>query len=122
MKKKAIYYVDSRGHRPVEEFIEEFDDKTKGKILARIEFLAEHWYEIRRPYVDKIDRDLYELRVNFAWNSLRIIYAYMSKDYIILLHGFRKKTDKIRESDKTVAIKRIADFKTRYMAGEIRLI
>lgn len=121
MEKKAIYYEDSRGRRPVEEFIEEFDNKTKGKILARVEFLAHHWREIRRPYVDKIGRDLYELRVDFAWNSVRIIYAYMLKDHIVLLHAFRKKTDRIREGDKTIANKRMADFQARYINGEIKL-
>ena len=119
--KKAVYYEDARGRRPVEEFVEEFDSKTKGKILARIEFLVTHWYEIRRPYVDKIDRDMYELRVDFAWNSVRIIYAYMFKDYIVLLHGFRKKTDKIRECDISIASKRVADFKARCLRGEIKL-
>lgn len=65
MRKKAVYYEDARGRRPVEEFINKFDDKTKGKIVVRIEYLAEHWYEIRRPYVDKIEGALYELRVDF---------------------------------------------------------
>lgn len=121
MIKKAIYYEDARGRRPVEEFIEKFDDKTKGKILFRIEYLAEHWHEIRRPYVDKIDGALYELRVDFAWNNVRIIYAYALKDYIILLHGFRKKTDRIKESDKIIARNRLADFEIRYTGGEITL-
>ncbi len=121
MGKKAIYYEGSRGRKQVKEFIDEFDDKTKGKMSARIEYLADHWHEIRRPYVDKVDRDLYELRGDFAWNSVRVIYAYMFKDYIVLLHGFRKKSDKIKESDKLLARKRMADFQERYIKGEIKL-
>lgn len=121
MGKKAVYYQDARGRNPVEEFIEKFDDKTKGKILSRIEYLVEHWHEIRRPYADKIEGALYELRVDFAWNNVRVIYAYALKDYIILLHGFRKKTDRIRQSDKTIARNRLADFETRYIRGEIVL-
>ena len=121
MVKKAIYYEDARGRQQVKEFIDEFDDKTKGKILARIEFLAEHWYEVRRPLVDKIEKNLYELRVDFAWNSVRIIYAYMFKNHIVLLHGFRKKTDRIREGDKLMARKRMLDFQMRYNEGRIRL-
>ena len=121
MEKKAIYYEDARGRKPVKEFIDEFDDKTKGKILARIEFLALHWHEIRRPYADRIDKDLYELRVDFAWNSIRVIYAYMFRDYIVLLHGLRKKSDRIKEGDKYVAIKRMVDFQKRYDNGRIKL-
>ena len=121
MGKKAIYYEDARGRKQVKEFINEFDDKTKGKILTGIEYLADHWYEIRRPYADKIERGLYELRVDFAWNSVRIIYAYMFKDYIVLLHGFKKKSDKIKEGYKLLAKKRMTDFQERYSRGEIKL-
>lgn len=66
MEKKAIYYEDARGRKQVKEFIDNFEDKTKGKILARVEFLVAHWHEIRRPYVDKVEKDLYELRIDFA--------------------------------------------------------
>ena len=121
MIKKAVYYEDIRRWKQVKEFIDEFDDKTKGKILARIEYLADHWYEVRRPYVDKVDGDLYELRVDFAWNNVRIIYAYMFKDYIVLLHGFKKKSNKIKEGDKLLARKRMADFQERYVKGLIKL-
>ena len=121
MYKKVIYYQDLRGRKDVKDFIHSFDDKTRGKILARLEFLGEHWDELRRPIVDKVDRDLYELRVTFAWNSVRIIYAFMFKDYIVLLHAFRKKTDKIPESDIAKARARMTDFKARHDAGLIRL-
>ena len=121
MEKKVIYYEDNNGRKHVKEFIGSFDEKTRGKILARIEFLGGHWHELRRPIVDKIDKDLYELRVEFAWNNVRIIYAYMFKDYIVLLHGFRKKTDRIPENDKSKAKKRMTDFCNRYSNGLIKL-
>ena len=121
VEKKIIYYQDTKGRKYVKEFISSFDEKTQGKILARIEFLGRHWYELRRPIVDKVDKDLYELRVEFAWNNVRIIYAYMFKSYIVLLHGFRKKTDRIPENDKSKARKRMVDFCARYSNGLIRL-
>lgn len=119
--KKAIYYEDLRGRKPAKEFIEYFDKKTRGKILARVEFLAEHWHELGRPYVDKIGKGIYELRVEFAWNNVRILYAYMFKDYIVLLHGLRKKTDSIPEEDKLKATQRMSDFQSRFNNGMIRL-
>ena len=121
MDKKVIYYEDNRSKKPVKEFIGKFDGKTKGKILARLEFLENHWHELRRPFVDKIDNNLYELRVEFAWNSIRIIYAYMFKDYIVLLHGLQKKTQRIPESDKLKARDRRIDFQIKYNKGKIIL-
>lgn len=121
MDMKAIYYEDNRGNKPAKEFIEQFEVKTKAKILARVFYLEDHWREAKRPLVDKIDKDLYELRVEFAWNDVRVIYAYMFKDYIVLLHGLKKKTNKIPENDKLMAIKRMIDFRIRYNEGKIRL-
>ena len=121
VEKKIIHYEDKRGRQYVKEFINSFDEKTRGKITARIEFLIEHWQEMRRPLVDKIDEDLYELRVQFAWNNIRVIYAYMFKNYIVLLHGFRKKTDRVLEGDKMKARNRMMDFQARYNNGQIKL-
>ena len=65
MRKKAIYYENERNNRPVEEFINDLEFKTKAKVLARIEFLEERWQELRKPYVDTLKEGLYELRVIF---------------------------------------------------------
>jgi phage-related protein len=121
MRKKAIYYEDERNSRPVEEFINDLESKTKAKVLARIEFLEERWQELRRPYVDSLEEGLYELRVIFSGNQVRVIYAYMLKDYIVLLHGIIKKTKEVPRDDMLKAKNRMNDFKIRYKEGKIKL-
>lgn len=121
MRKKAVYYEDQRNNRPVEEFINELDPKAKAKVLARIEFLEEHWQELRRPYVDTLEEGLCELRVIFSGNQVRIIYAYMFKDYIVLLHGIIKKTKEVPQKDIVKAENRMNDFRMSYSQGKIRL-
>lgn len=119
--KKAIYYEDERNIRPVEEFINNLDLKAKAKILARIEFLEEHWQELRRPYVDSLGGGLYELRVIFSGNQVRVLYAYMFKDYIVLLHGFVKKTQVVPTNEILKAKNRMNNFQANYNAGKIKL-
>lgn len=121
MRKKAIYYEDERNSRPVEEFINDLESKIKAKVLARIEFLEEHWQELRRPYVDSLEEGLYELRVIFSGNQIRVIYAYMFKDYIVLLHGIIKKTKEVSREDMLKAKNRMNDFQMRYNQGKIKL-
>lgn len=121
MEKRAIYYEDLKGIKHAKDFINSFEEKTRAKILARIEYLEKHWHEVRRPLVDKIGNDLYELRVEFAWNTVRVLYAFMFRDYIVLLHGLTKKTDRIPENDKEKARTRMLDFQIRYNKGKIRL-
>lgn len=122
MKKKAIYYENERNKRPVEEFINHLEYKTKAKVLARIEFLEEHWQEARRPYVDILEDGLYEIRVIFSGNHVRVIYAYMFKDYIVLLHGFLKKTNEVPQDDMLKAKNRMNDFQMRYNESKIKLL
>ena len=121
MRKKAIYYEDERNSRPVEEFIKVLESKTKAKVLARIEFLEERWQELRRPYIDSLEEGLYELRVIFSGNQVRVIYAYMFKDYIVLLHGIIKKTKEVPREDMLKAKDRMNDFRLRYNEGKIKL-
>lgn len=121
MRKKAIYYEDEKCCKPVEEFINELGVKTKAKVLARIAFLEERWQELRRPYVDTLEDGLYELRVIFSGSQVRVIYAYMFKDYIVLLHGIIKKTKEVPPEDMLKAKNRMIDFQVRYNKGKIKL-
>ncbi len=122
MRKKAIYYEDERCNRPVEEFIKYLEVKARAKVLARIEFLEGHWQEARRPYVDILEDGLYEIRVIFSGNHVRVIYAYMFKDFIVLLHGFVKKTKEVPQNDMLKAKNRMNDFQMRYNEGKIKLL
>jgi phage-related protein len=121
MKKKIIYYENKNGERPVEEFINNLNAKIKAKLLARIQYFEEHWHELRRPYVDLVEDGIYELRVQFAKNKIRVIYAYMFKDYIVLLHSFIKTTGEISENDKLIAKKRMYDFQIQHNEGRLKL-
>lgn len=121
MGKKAVYYEDERNKRPVEEFINNLGPKIKAKVLARIGFLEEHWQELRRPYVDTLTEGLYELRIIFSGSQIRVIYAYMFKDYIVLLHGIIKKTKEVPAEDMSKAKNRMSDFQARFKDGRIRL-
>ncbi len=121
MRKKSIYYEDEKNSRPVEEFINGLESKTKAKVLARIEYLEGRWQELRRPYVDTLEEGLYEIRVIFSGNQVRVIYAYMFKDYIVLLHGIIKKTKEVPRDDMLKAKNRMNDFQIRYKEGKIKL-
>ncbi len=120
-KKKAIYYKDDRGKEPAKNFIDGLEDKIRGKILARVEYLEANWFEIRRPLIEYIENKLYALRVQLSKDNVRIIYAYMFGEYIVLLHAVKKKTRRILKKDKVTAKKRMIDFQNKYNEGKIQL-
>lgn len=119
--KKAIFYINADGGSPVEEFLDRLDESAKGKIASRIDFLGKHWHQVRRPLVDYLEDGLYELRVQFAKVRVRVIYAYMFKDYIVLLHGIVKRTAKVPENDKRIAKQRRIHFEKLVKEGRVKL-
>ena len=118
---QAIFYWDERGRVPVRDLIESLPEKIRQKIAAWIELLEQEGPSLKRPYADKVQDKLYELRIRLGSDNIRILYFFFVKDKIILLHGFRKKEWEIKRSDLELAERRMHDFIERYGKGKIKL-
>lgn len=86
MEKKI--YLDKHAEKELRDFPEAVQIKFEAlliilKAAGKLEF----------PESKKIDRNLYEMRIKLK-GEYRGFYAYFSKNYIIILHFFRKKTQK----------------------------
>ncbi len=110
---QAYFYQDVRGKQPVRDFIEMLSQKTQEKIAAWVDLLESEGPRLKRPYADKVRGALYELRIRFAADQIRVLYFFFMRDKIILLHSFRKKTDRIDLRDIELAENRMADFLRR---------
>jgi phage-related protein len=115
--KRVVYYVDQRDRYPVLEDIEHLTATEQEKVLAYIGLLKEYGDELRRPIVDYVGDKLYELRPG----HYRILYFFMLKEYAIISHLFRKKTNRLPEAEKQIAFRRMQDFIRRYNEGAIIL-
>ena len=115
--KQVVYYVDSEGKSPVLSEIEMLVRKEKAKILGYVSLLEEKGEELRRPIADYLGGDLYELRPK----RHRVLYFFLLRNYAIVVHLFRKKSDRIPDAEKRIAYSRMQDFKDRYEKGLIRL-
>ena len=76
---------------------------------------------LKRPYADVLSHGIRELRVVFGSNQYRGLYCFFHRDFIIVTHGFMKKSDAvpIGEIERALLYKR--DFEYRFERGEIRL-
>jgi len=108
------YYRDEKQGYPVREYLDKLPKAEKAKAFAYIDFLRESGVQMRRPMADYLGgkTGLYELRPK----PHRVIYCYVEGKKIILLHAFRKKTDKIpkRELEHALACKEISEVYRRY--------
>ena len=118
---QAVFYWDERARVPVRDLIESLPEKIRQKIAAWIELLEQEGPSLKRPYADKVQDKLYELRIRLGSDNIRILYFFFVKDKIILLHGFRKKEWEIKRSDLELAERRMHDFIERYGKGKIKL-
>ena len=116
-KKSVVYYTDADGSSRVLEQINGLSLTEKQKIFAYISLLEERGEELRRPIADYVGDKLYELRPQ----KHRVLYFFMLKDYAIVVHCFRKRTDRLPVHDKETALKRREDFMDRYHNGLIRI-
>ncbi|HHT9127000.1 MAG TPA: type II toxin-antitoxin system RelE/ParE family toxin [Candidatus Brocadiia bacterium] len=116
-----IFYTTRRGDSPIDDFLNAMDVKARAKVNAFIDLLAHEGHKLLRPYTDIVRGKIRELRIPYRTNQYRILYFFFQKDFIVLVHGFAKKTQKIPEREIVQAERNMQDFISRYMAGEIVL-
>jgi phage-related protein len=107
------YYEDADGQRPVQEFIDALDIKTKAKVARTVDLLEEFGINLSMPYAEHIESNLWELRTRLANSRYRIIYFLNTGKVFVLLHGFVKKTRKISKTDLQIARNRLKDYLLR---------
>ena len=76
--------------------------------------LAEYGHELRRPYVDYLHDDVWELRVKGRRGQIRFFYFYFIGKKIIITHGILKKTSNVPESEIKRAMEYRLDYHNRY--------
>lgn len=111
---RIVYYTTPRGDCPVKEFMDELPRKSAEKTAIFIQYLGEKGPLLHRPYTDHVRGSIRELRVQFAHNSVRVLFFFMVKNDIVLLHGFLKKDMALRESDIRMAEERMKDWIARH--------
>ena len=98
-------YETKREDRPITLFIEKLKPKTISKVSRLIDLLSIYGPKLTMPYSKKLTSNLYELRVR-GKEQIRILYAFLNNK-IYLLHGFKKKTNKVPNKEIVVAEQRL---------------
>lgn len=114
-----MYYRNSQGHEPVNEWLDALMEATPAAAAKIDEYVDEQLNGSRAdrpppefPITSQIEGGLRELRVRFANTRYRVLYQ-RSGNLVVLLHGLEKKTGAIPAADKRIAQQRFTDFKAR---------
>lgn len=104
------FYKSSAGNEPVRDWLLELD-KDDRKIIGIDIKAVEFGFPMGLPLVKKIDgvSKLWEVRSHLKSNKIARVLFTIKDDKMILLHGFIKKSQKISNQDKEIAISRKKD-------------
>lgn len=115
MEFEIIYYKNSAGKFPVEEFLlalAKTNEALQAKSFQGIAKLRNRAYH-KEPLSKHLESGLWELRIRAGTDILRIIYTFSRGRIIILLHIFIKKQQKTRSGELELARKRLKEIKQK---------
>lgn len=109
---KVHFYKTVSGSEPVREWLKSLDNKSR-KIIGEDIKTVQFGWPLGMPLVRKMDKSLWEIRVELDKRIARILFT--SHDgMMILLHGFIKKSQKTPASDLKLAKQRLANLGGRH--------
>lgn len=101
----------------MQEFLDSLPDKHLGKVLQVIQMLEERGPNLPFPYSSQVEGKLRELRAHYGRVQYRILYYGDVRGVFILLHAFRKKTARIPDREKRLAMQRLKSDEQRKKGG-----
>ena len=117
------FYEDEHGNSDVKEFIINLRKKSAtskdahvnfNKVIAYLDILEEMGTRVGEPVTKHLDGEIWELRPL----SNRILYAYYKDNTFLLLHHFKKKTQKTPRREILKAQKELNDYIRRFNVNE----
>jgi phage-related protein len=98
-------YEDSRGKRPVEEFLVLLSEDDRGAVKAKLSYLQERGNQLREPHSKSFGEGLFELRAK----AYRLFFCFRPGNRIVLLHAFTKKSQSTPRRELELARKRMQE-------------
>ena len=99
---KAVFYESGSGNEPVREWLLGLDREDRriiGEDIATVEF----GYPIGMPVCRNLGNGLYEVRSSISDGRIARVIFVVKRGYMVLLHGFIKKTQKTPKQDIDLA-------------------
>jgi phage-related protein len=106
MKWKINFYNES-----VKEAMNQLHPTVKAKFEAIREKMLEHGPDLGLPFTRAMGKGFFEIRAKGLAGIARGLFCILSKNTIVILHVFTKKTETIPKKELDLAIKRMKEVK-----------
>ena len=111
--RSCFYYLTESGRSPVRDFIDSLDSSSQRKFFFVKSLLDEFGRKLPQPHAKHIGNEIFELRFKGQEGQVRVLYFFFHQDKVIFTNGFIKKTGKVPDREKTLAIERKKAFLER---------
>lgn len=88
------YFMLPDGRCPAREFIDSLDTAAAAKVDAFIDRMRIYGTRMHGKFVEKLTRDIFELRVKHFDRIFRVLFFYQPGMLIVITTGFQKKSQK----------------------------
>ena len=106
---KVVFYRSEVGNEPVREWLKDLHRDDKRRIGEDIKTAQLGW-PLGMPLIKKIDKDLWEVRTRLSDGIARVFFT-VDGEYMILLHGIIKKSQKTPQNELKTILSRLGTYK-----------
>ena len=103
------YYRDHRGKSPILEFINILSASDTARVIATVELLLEFGVNLGMPHARPLRDCIWELRAG----PIRLLYFADVERRFVILHAFRKTTQKTPDHEIETALRRMRELKEK---------
>jgi phage-related protein len=106
---EVVFYQSDGGRSPVTKFIDEQPLHDQAAIIAVLDAIERDGLNAKGASYRQIDGKLWEIKIKAPSGGYRVFYVLLSGGVMMLLHAFKKKTQRAPLKDLAVAKKRLAE-------------
>jgi phage-related protein len=103
----VLFYRSKRS--PVVDFINSLDKAERAKVLACLENIESLGFNSPRVVLRQIHSKLWEIKIRAYKSHYRIFYVMIQYDTMVLLHAYKKQSQKAPRKEISLAEKRLLE-------------
>ncbi len=104
---RIVFYGVKR--KPVVDFIERLASKDQAKVLACLKNIEDLGFDCPRVEFRQISGKLWEIKIQTSSAGYRIFYVTIKGNILVLLHAYKKQSQKAPKKEIEIADKRLME-------------
>ena len=106
---KIEFYAKANGRSPIVEDIQKLSVKDRAKVLGCLQHIEEIGFSYHRVVFRQIRGKLWEIKINLESGGFRLFYVTLNIYTLMVLHCYKKKSQKIPQNELEMAEKRMME-------------